>query len=335
MKKTTIRDIARIAGVSAATVSRALNGTGTVTEDTKQRIADAIRVTGYQLSGPAPSEFTTKEGFIYLVMRNASTNVYSRLLNHQLMLAADKRGMTLVTANLEKQGGFFEEDISFYLRQAHQIHARGFIISGFTDKSISPDSIKALESCDIPVVSISRTMFRASHSFNHILTGSERGGYLATMHLIDNGRRHLLMVSLPNHHGKIHGFEDAIRSSEVEGIHSQIRFASDESAESCTEALKAALKEDPAIDGILCCSDEVAAYILQALNAMEKKVPDQIELIGYNNNLAPLLNPPISSVRVPLPELAEQTIDLLMDEEQKAPGAPSKSVLLEPQLIIR
>ena len=89
------------------------------------------------------------------------------------------------------------------------------------------------------------------------------------------------------------------------------------------------------MDGILCCADEFAAHMLQLLSKLGKAVPSQVELIGYNDNLAPFLNPPISSVRVPLAEIAEQALDILLDERTAASGSPVKSILLDPKLILR
>ena len=64
-------------------------------------------------------------------------------------------------------------------------------------------------------------------------------------------------------------------------------------------------------------------------------MPDDVVLIGFNDNLAPFLSPPISSVHVPLADIAATAIDLFLEQENKQNPSPAKSVMLDPQLIIR
>ena len=101
MKKPTIREVARLAGVSPATVSRAINNTGLVTEETRRRIAEAIQESGYSSKLPlsAASEISSASGIVYFMMKCVSINVYSQLLNRQLILAAEKRGVNIVSAD--------------------------------------------------------------------------------------------------------------------------------------------------------------------------------------------------------------------------------------------
>ncbi len=337
MKKPTIREVARLAGVSPATVSRAINNTGLVTEETRRRIAEAIQESGYSSKLPlsAASEISSASGIVYFMMKCVSINVYSQLLNRQLILAAEKRGVNIVSADLEAPVLLTESVLQFHLRQARLMGAKGIIISGYVDKRMEPSAVQALASCEIPVVSISRSLFSSNYNFSHILTGSDRGGFQATHHLLENGRRHLMVISLPHHDGKVLGFEQAIQQFGASDIHYQIRAAKDDSYQSSAQVLEAALEEDPELDGILCCADEFAAHMLQLLSKLGKAVPSQVELIGYNDNLAPFLNPPISSVRVPLAEIADQALDILLDERTAASGSPVKSILLDPKLILR
>lgn len=337
MKKSTIRDVARLAGVSPATVSRAINNTGIVTDETRRRIAEAIQESGYSSKLPlsAASDISAASGIVYFMMKCVSINVYSHLLNRHLILAAEKRGVCLVSATLETPDYLPEEVLQFHLQQAQLMGAKGIIISGYVDKRMEPSAVQALASCEIPVVSISRSLFSSNYNFNHILTGSDRGAFQATHHLLENGRRHLLAVSLPHHVGKVVGFEDAIQKFAADDLHYQVCVAEDDGRPSCARVLEAALEKDPELDGILCCADELAAHILQELTLRGRTVPDQVELIGYNDNLAPFLDPPISSVRVPFAEIAEQALDILLDERKITSGSPVKSILLDPKLILR
>ena len=332
MKKVTIRDVARAAGVSVATVSRAFYGSDAVTPETQQRILEVIRTTGYQIPGGG-KKTSAEDGLLYFIMKRASTNVYSALLNRQMILEAGKKGLTVVSANIETTVNRSSEEILKNLRMASQLDVRGVVISGFAEEALSQEVQQYLRECGLPLVFINRTM--SKYSYNRVLTGSERGAYQAVTHLLENGRRHLMMLTLPNHNGKTQGFEHAVKEYEGNDLHSQVCVTIDDSYESCVRALTDALEQDPDLDGILCCADELAACLLQKLMQLGRRVPADVELIGYNDNLAPLLNPPLSSIHVPLEQIAASAVEMILDEKLHRPGASAKTVLMDPQLILR
>lgn len=332
MKKVTIRDVAQAANLSIATVSRVLSGKPNVSKETRQQIAAAIRQTNYRISPEMDRSLLAEDGLVYFIMRSASFNTYSQLLNQQMILAAGSRGLRIVTGNVETRTDSFEEELLDCLNQARRIGVRGVIISGFAENKLPDAVIQALRKLALPVVLINRTI--SDYSFSRVLTGSERGAFMAASHLLKAGRRHLLMLTYPNHTGKRSGFERAIAEWAGEAIVHQAAETLDDSEESCENALRAAMEKDPLLDGILCSSDEQAARALQFLRRIGKAVPDEIELIGFNDNLAPFLSPPISSVRVPLSQIAETAIELFLDQE-RSPDAPVKTVMLDPQLMIR
>ena len=333
MKNVTIRDVANAANVSIATVSRVLRGKDNVSEETRRQIAQAIRSTGYRISPELDRSLLAEDGLIYFIMRSASVNKYSQLLCQEMIRAADHRGLRLIAANVEARNRAYDEDLLACLEQAQRLGVRGVIQSGFTESSMSPAVIGALQALRLPVVMINRSF--SDYSFCRVLTGSERGAFMAAQHMLEKGRRHLLMLTYPGHHGKQAGFQRAVSERTDGPVFSQVLETKADSLECCKAVLDTALQNDPLLDGILCCSDEQAARVLQALHQKGKKVPDDLLLIGFNDNLAPFLSPPIPSVRVPLAEIAAAAIDLFLEQEKAQVPAPAKSVLLDPRLILR
>lgn len=333
MKDVTIRDVAKAANVSIATVSRVLRGKGNVSEETRKQIAEAIRATNYRIPPNLDRSLLAEDGLIYYIMRSASVNKYSQLLNQEMVLAAGRQGLRVVSANVETREHDFQDDLLACLHQAQRIGVRGMILSGFAEKLLPPAVIQTLLDAQLPIVMINRTF--SDYSFYRVLTGSERGAYAAAQYMLENGRRHLLMVTYPDHTGKRAGFERAVSAWSGDTVTSQVLSAGEDSFDCCKAVLAGALKADPGLDGILCCSDEQAACMLRALHEIGKKVPDDVVLIGFNDNLAPFLSPPISSVHVPLADIAATAIDLFLEQENKQNPSPAKSVMLDPQLIIR
>lgn len=337
MKSITIRDVAREAGVSIATVSRVLSGKSNVSAETRQQIAETIKRIGYKLPATADRSLLASDGIIYYIMRSASVNVYSHLLNRQLIQAADARGLKIVTSNIEVDTSvseaFPEEEMMACLQQARRSSVCGIIISGFSEDFMTAAVLQALRELPFPVVLIVRAP--SDYSFNRVLTGGERGAFQATQHMLNTGRRHLMMVTFRNHVGKRTGFERAIQEYGRAGVSSQMIEVPDDSYESCEVALEEALRTDADVDGILCCADELAARLCQKLWRIGKRVPEDVEVIGYNDNLAPFLCPPLSSVHVPLKLIAKTALDLIFEQDQGQAGNICKSVMLDPQLILR
>ena len=177
-----------------------------------KRITEAIQESGYssKLPLPAAHDIVSASGIVYFMMKCVSINAYSHLLNRQLILAAEKRGVCVVSADLEAPAFLTEQALQSHLREDQLMGEKGIIISGYVDKRMESSAVQVLASCDIPVVSISRSLFNSNYNFSHILTGSDRRGVQATHHLLGNGRRHLMAVSLLHHDGKVLGFEQAI-----------------------------------------------------------------------------------------------------------------------------
>lgn len=339
MKKVTIRDVAKAAGVSTATISRAINGKKKVSPETQALIEKAIRETGYLEPEETQLLSGQSEGMFYFVMKSLSINTYAGLLNQSMIRAAEQFSLRVVSVNVEVGAGkdgvhyFPDEEILALAKEAVRMRARGIIISGFSDQWMSPEVKAMLLKYEVPLVFINRSL--TSNSFNRILTGSDRGAYMATQYLYEEGRRNLLMIQLPFHAGKTKGFLDAVSQLADEALEYRVVIAPDSSTKQTGKVIRDALEETPQTDGVLCCDDEIAAGVLRELLRMGKRVPEDICLIGYNDNLAPLLTPPLSSVRVPLNKISETAIEMLLDTKLHIPGEPAKTVLLDPQLIIR
>ncbi|MCI9635906.1 MAG: LacI family transcriptional regulator [Hungatella sp.] len=339
MKKVTIRDVAKAAGVSTATISRAISGKTKVSPETMAIIEKAIRETGYLEPEQAPSASGQSGGQVYFVMKSLSSNKYAELLNQSMIRVAEKFRLRVVSVNIEvddERNGdryFPDDEIMELVKEVVRIGARGMIISGFSDQWMAKEVKRLILNHQVPIVFINRSM--TLNSFNRILTGSDRGTYMAVQYLVREGRRDLLMIQLPFHMGKTRGFVEAVSSLAMEDLNHRVMIAENSDPGEIARVIGEALEENPDTDGIICCDDEIAAAALRKLLMMGKKVPEDIDLIGYNDNLAPLLTPPLSSVRVPMNKICETAIEMLLDTRQHAPGEPAKTVLLDPQLIIR
>lgn len=335
MKKVTIKDVAQAAGVSAATVSRAINGGSLVTPETLRTIQRAVAETGYVLPENSPLRSEQGGGLMYLVLKSIAKNSYSWVLNRSMVLTAERYGLRVVAVDVVVDGyeNVPDDQIQSHAMEAQRHNASALIISGFADEHMREETRKLLHGLSLPVVFINRSL--STNGFNRILTAGDRGAYLATRHMLQQGRKDLLMVVLSGHDGKVEGFSRAVSECQDVQVHHTVVIAPDDSIEATSAVIRDAFARDPNIDGIFCCADELAAGALRYLSEHGKRVPQDVELIGYNDNLAGLLTPPVSSVRIPMEKICEAAIEMALDKEQNRPETPAKAILLDPQLVLR
>ncbi|MDR1625070.1 MAG: LacI family transcriptional regulator [Spirochaetia bacterium] len=340
MKKVTIKDIAKKAGVSTATVSRALSKGALVADETQFAIAKAAGELGYNRSSKALLRNEGKPGLIYFLMKSAQINPFARMLDFSIIQAAEKWNIKIVSASLNpeatktgKPDPLTEAHIIMHIQEAMKLCVKGMIISGFEDKIMNKSISLLIQNCGIPIVFINRGF--DSYSFTCVSSDASKGIYFATKYLLENGRKNLLMLALTWQMLRTRGFLRAIEEHSPEKPKHAVVEIHDDSIKNTYGETEKIFKKNPHIDGILCSSDELAAGVLRYLVHEGKKVPDDVELIGYNDNLAPMLTPPISSVQVPIKEIAESAIEMIVKEEAGTDPSLVKTVILEPRLIVR
>jgi LacI family transcriptional regulator len=340
MKKVTIRDIAERAGVSTATVSRALSKGVLVADETKLAIAKAMGELGYSRSSKALLRSKGKPGLIYFLMKSAYINPFAQMLDFSIIQAAEKWNIKIVSASLNheidknnKTDSLTEAHIIMHIQEAVKLGVTGIIISGFEDKIMNNAISLVIQTSGIPIVFINRTF--DSYSFTCVFSDASKGVYLATKHLLENGKKNLLMLALTWQMKRTTGFLRAIEEWEMEKPEHTVVEIYDDSIKNIYFETEKTFERKPHIDGIICSSDELAAGVLRYLVNQGKKVPQDIELIGYNDNLASMLTPPISSVQVPIKEIAESAIEMIVKGDTAADPLLARTVILEPRLIIR
>ena len=290
----TMRDIAKAAGVSLATVSRAMHNTGYVTEEKRRLIFDTAQ----------------KENL------NILTFPVDELTNQTLL-------QTIPIA-----------------RKANPV---GIIIIGSMDEAPDPQLNALLHDSPIPIICIGHTS--NYYNFNRIIVDNTKGVYLATQHLLKRGHKSLLYVSSLSlgqfvMQERLNGFTAALSSSSDPDVRHQILQLSDSNTEvfdapHIYQSFKRIFEKNPDITGIVNWSDGLAAIELQCLYDMKIPVPKQVEIIGFDDILAPYLAPPLSSIQMPYNEMADSALQIVADCRRSSSLPLTKTIVLIPKLIIR
>ena len=295
----TIRDVAEEAGVAVETVSRVLNNRGYISEKTRKKVYDAIDAIGY-----TPNIFaqglSKRNMDCILVIVPSIVHPYFIKSIACIEAEARKRGYKVFLYNSE--GDTDKESKAISLCQ-------GSFMSGvILYSSLFP--VEELIKLRIPVVLVER---EAKDDIVSIRCDNVEGGILAARHLMDCGCRNMVIISIMTERSMPGDLRSRYFISECEsaGVTVNEYYVDTESDQAVDyhEVIRKALKENPNCDGIFATSDVIASGVIQVCNAMGLRIPDDIQLVGFDDvQLARLTSPRLTTVRQPVDRMAAAAV---------------------------
>lgn len=328
-KPQNIQDLANIAGVSAATVSRALAGTGKVSPRTRERIRKLADEFGFQPSTMARNLRTGRTGTIGVVVplgheqtQHISDPFFMTLLGHIADRLAD-RGYDLLLSRV------VPSDPAWLERLVAAGRVDGMLIIGQSNQSEALDKISRTYK---PMVVWGAKM--EGQLYCSVGSDNRLGGRLATEHLLSLGCRKMAFFgdpAVPEVDQRLAGFRDALRDagSGAIGAMLPVHFA----PEMAFEAISGFVDMAENLDGVFATSDTIGMMTIQALAERGRNVPGDVKVIGFDDlEIARRTLPPLSSIRQDLEAGADAMVDLLF---RRMSGEDTPSLMLEPTLAVR
>ncbi|MFM9279774.1 LacI family DNA-binding transcriptional regulator [Paenibacillus jiagnxiensis] len=329
---TTIKDIARVAGVSVTTVSRALNGYGDVNENTRQKIIQVSKDLNYSPNTLARGLVMNKSRTIGLLVsgmnrQNAKDQFTFEVLSGINEYASEQDyDLILFSTNSTKQRE------KTYSQLCKERRVDGVILSGI--KTDDPYLQEVVES-DIPCILIDIPM--KSDTVGYVTTDNVLGASTAVSHLIGLGHRNIAMV---NGHDqafvspqRLQGYKEALETRHLpfrpEWV---VNGAYDE--ETARQEAEKLLARCPEITAVFCASDLMALGVLKAAVSLGRRVPEQLSVVGYDDILlASYANPPLTTISQNKFQLGYEAATMLihMLEGSREPH----EMYLDTQLVIR
>ncbi|MFE7572985.1 LacI family DNA-binding transcriptional regulator [Streptomyces sp. NPDC057539] len=296
-RKVTINDVARSAGVSRQTVSRALNDKGEIDGSTKQRVLDAARELGYRPSRFARGLVRQDTTTIGLVIPDLLNPFFTEVAAAALE-AARARGWHVVVYDTADRA---DEELGTLEVVASQVDA---VVGYF---SCSEDELE-LFTRGVPVVLIGREHHSAR--FSSIRIDGEEGVHAAIGHLVAAGHKRVGML---DHDGRA---EPSIRrewftkAAAAYGIDAGRVVGADQSADGGGAALRTLLATHPDVTAVLTFNDIIAIGVLREARRLGRSVPGELAVIGFDGlQLGALVEPPLSSVALDTRKLGALAID--------------------------
>ncbi len=295
----TIKDVAKKANVSVATVSRVINNTGYVNHETRKIVEDAIDELGYVPNELARSLFRKRSNIIGLIVPHISTYFFAELIEaieDHIM----EKGYKLMIFNSK-------DDIEIekkYINVFAQYNIDGLIIVSNTK------STRAYINLKIPIITIDHIIDKNVPS---VTSDNVQGGEIAARKLIENGAKKIIHFRGPSVLitvvDRARGFYQVMNEHNIDVQSCDLDFKTPE-----LDLIEEFIKEHKDVDGIFCSSDIIAMYVISVLKRLEYKVPEDVQVIGYDNiELSGVLIPRLTTIAQPINDMGMRTVDNLLE----------------------
>ncbi|MFC7440255.1 LacI family DNA-binding transcriptional regulator [Laceyella putida] len=330
--KMTIADIARLAGVSRSTVSKVLNNYPGIGEKNKRKILQIIAETGYQPSYSARRLSSTKSHLIAMIYAgNVSAD-----FNHPFFVDVINAFKKEIGSHGYDLLFFSNQDVSRenddYLARCQYFQVDGcIIISGDQIESV----IGQLDDSEIPCIGVD-LFLKGTHS-GYIMSDNHQISQLVVEHFHRLGYREIAYIGgTPDSTvAKIRrqGFEHSMKKLGLP-VRKEWMLQGDFYVESGYLAMKRLMESGKAPEAVFCASDWMAVGAMQAIKEAGLRIPDDIAIVGCDNiNVAPYLDPPLTSINQDKEKLGRLAARMLLDLMD---GKMSfTSALVEPALVVR
>ncbi len=335
----TIKDIARIAGVSHSTVSRSLNDSPMVKEETKRRIREIAERFDFEFNAGARSLSTRKTGTVGIIHPELNTDFSASLfcgaLVSEIMNELDGKGIDFIPSYANNR----LNASSNIRRLTRQNKIDSFII---VESEVSADDYAFLKKNSIPLIQLHyRPRFCSAESINYIFSDNFTGGRMATDHLIAHGCKNIMCITIKSDHPEIldrrEGFYRSMMDHNLK-IDKNLVFEEECSFFKGEEIIRNNREILPQIDGIFVHADIMALGVIKELKNLGYRVPEDIRVVGYDDiELGTFFDPELTTIHQPKETLAVKACSILTDLMDNS-GSEEENLLQEviaPSLVVR
>ena len=313
----TIKDIARIANVSTATVSRILNGQPGYGEDTKQRVEAAIAQQGYTRNAVARGLVQKRTNTIGILLPSLTSQFASELLNG-IETEAHSHHYSAIVCNTDRNGQRTAE----YLNVLAEKQVDGIV---FISEFLTEEYESLAERLHIPIVLVSTLPMR--YQTPYVRVDDEKASFAAVSYLIKWGHQRIGMVSGPEEDpiaGKlrINGYRNALKANGIQFRQEYISYGDFHFARG-KQAAGRLIDNAPEVTAIFASSDEMAIGVISAAWERDRRIPEDLSVIGYDDTaMAMMTTPPLTAVRQPIGMMGSHAVRMLLEGRQEGVVLP-------------
>ena len=324
----TILDVARLAGVSTATVSRVINSPESVRVQTREKVILAMAKCNYKYNALARGFVTKKSNTIGLIIPTISNSVFAES-TLGVQEYADQKNIKVVLGNSYYKYSQ-EENLVKVLRESQ---VDGLII---TTTNLKGEILKSLADENFPFVLLFSTV--KSGPISAVGIDNYRGGYLATEHLISLGHKRICMVAgnfsmTDRSFHRWHGYKKCLRDNGIP-YDKELLVQTDYSLSGGRDSIKKLLSLASPPTAVFCSNDYIAIGAIKGAREMGLSLPKDLSIVGFDDmQTASYMVPALTTIRQPAKEMGQRAAKLLLQMIEKE----SKPVqdMMESTLIVR
>jgi LacI family transcriptional regulator len=325
----TIREVAEVAGVSMATVSRVLNGSSTVNAQLAERVRAAIASLKYQPNRTARTLASSRSALIGLLLADIQNPFFIELMRG-IEEEVRQNSYLLIMCNNPPDMGTEEQRQYIEILAAAPI--AGAIIIPAKEQMKELDLLKVR---NIPIVAVDRPI--RDPSIDAVRIDNVTAAKEAVAHLIANGYRRIAVISGPRStstaNERVAGYRKALQEAGIE-YDPALEHRGPFVEETSQKAVQALLDLDPPLDAIFATNNRLTVGALRTLYTRHKCVPDDIALVGFDVIHWAVPEPfSITTVLQPAYELGRTAANRLI-QRIRQPDAPRQEIILPHQLLI-
>lgn len=323
--KVTIYDVAKKANVSIATVSKVINNTGNMRDETRKKVNDVIKEMDYMpnlMASALTGKGTQTIGLLIPDISNPFFSAMARFIED----SAHEQGMSVIMCSID--GSREKEQKYIELLQRKQID--GLIVASLFHNK---DLLKGLIKNGIPVVMLAYD--DSTFDVSIVSVDDFKGGYEAASHLFSKGHRKIVVIAEHTHSSdlRLYGYKVALEGRGI-AFDDSLVFKTSASIENGKLFFEKVYK-DIQPTAIFAFNDLLAIGAIKGATEKRIQIPDELAIIGFDNTiLATTTVPGLTTIAQPFEEMAQKTVEILIEEihEQKR---TKKRILFDPELIIR
>ena len=320
-----VKDVAALAGVSTATVSRALSESSKVAEATRERVMQAVKACGYKMNTAARQLRRQRTETVLVVIPNIGNPFFSSIIQG-IETCAQQRNYRVVLGETDT-GSSEANSYAGYMRQRH---ADGTIL--LTAEGI--DNFIAVDA-DIPVVMACE--YLAKSPCPTVRIDNARAAEDAVNHLLELGHRRIAYINgpaaSPLSKDRLKGYRRALKSAGV-AVEKALLTRGDYSPGSGYVRAHQLLALDRPPTAIFTASDPMAIGVMRAANERRCRIPQQLSLVGFDDiRFAGFMTPGLTTVHQPRELIGSTAMEQLL--QLLGGGTPPHDTVLEHRLVVR
>lgn len=330
-EKITIVDIARMAGVSTATVSRIINGTGRVNDDKREKVLALIDQYDYKPNMIAKSLQSSRSNTVGFIVPHINSPYYAQMF-YETEIAAQRNGYTLMLCNSESKRELESNILNAFI--SAKVCAIVFMGGRLDDTDCGTEALREMEKVcqEVPVISC---VDIPELDCMQIYQVQESSSNALLEHLADRGYQDVaLMGGYANVRTTVQRRTDLASRAADYGICIRDRIIeSDYSVEGGNKAMQQMIGEGDLPQAIVCINDLVATGALSEANKHHMRIPDDVAIVGYDNlDISQFIYPGITTVACNYKEYARAIVEAIQNIDSYDRTA---RVRVETDLIVR